>query len=234
MLPGVEFHRSDRFGVTWLVTREGELWKWLDGRGVKLRDIDGSKLWHPNTRVREMLFDAAHNIFLRDLTRFGREPVCRYEVVYSGPAPGILPAALARVEAGTALIQLHPGKGVWHRWRLDEAAWHPFAQPAELKLESLPAGAYHVDIEAFDEELTPLGDMQTLAFIIKAADLAEFAKQIHQLASADLNAREAAARVLEAQGKAALPALKHALADPGADATQQWWLSAIIQHIEGR
>jgi hypothetical protein len=67
-------------------------------------------------------------------------------------------------------------------------------------------------------------------FVTSPSAEAQFAGSIRELARVDLDVRETAARKLKSQGRAALPRLREARAGASADA--QWWLDAIIQHIE--
>jgi hypothetical protein len=59
---------------------------------------------------------------------------------------------------------------------------------------------------------------------------AQFAACLRDLSSPDLDIRETAARKLKSQGPAALPLLRDAR--PSHAPSVQWWIDAIIQHIE--
>lgn len=219
----------DRHGIGWLTTQEGGLWKWLDGVAVKVTGHGRSNFLKPLTLIAEVITDADHNAFMR---RTGSSSGFLYDILPSKPAPLVKPATVAGIESNAAVIQFDPTPGIWHRWRIDHASWQQPAQKAEMKLESLLPGDHQLEIENFDDELTPIGELQIITFNIKAATDAVLSGQIQQLSVDDLNTREAAAQVLKAQGAAALPALKQALHDSGENVTLQWWLSAIIQHIE--
>lgn len=231
-VPDILFPCRDRFGVTWITTKQGGLWKWLDGVAVQVRDKDGTDLLRPCTHVRQVLIDTAHNALLR--TNFERGGIYFYHVLSTLPPPPFKPATLAGTDVGSALIYLATAPGLRHRWQVDHAEWHPLARRSEIKLQGLSAGAHQVNVQYFDPELTPLAETQTLAFTIKAASTDEITLQIQQLHSQDLDTREAAAHVLRAQGPAALPALQQALQAANDDASLQWWLTAIIQHIKTR
>jgi hypothetical protein len=71
-------------------------------------------------------------------------------------------------------------------------------------------------------------------FEIKGLTPDQIQAQIKGLQSAELSVREAAAGALKSQGPAALKLLKEAREKQAADESLQWWLQAVIQHIESR
>ncbi len=221
----VRFHAVDHNGADWLVTDNGEVWKWLGGKGAQLQDEGRIHLLKPPHGSPQVLVDAAGNAFIRQPDA-GRSLV--YAMIMARPAPVVRPAGLT----SGRLIAMHPSPGVLKRWRLDEGSWSSPSREEEAGLAGLTPGAHKLEVQAFDEEWVPLGAPQVIPFNIEGMGQDDIVKQVKQLASADLAERNAAARALTSQGAFVVPALKRALEQAPEDSTLQWGIRAVLQSIE--
>jgi len=146
------------------------------------------------------------------------------------PVP-VSSAQLASVGEDSAHVTVGvKGAPVWHTWSLDGGSWQPLRETSELAFADLLPGRHTVEVRAFNAELTPSNTTSTVAFEIALASEAQFAASLRGLASPGLDEREAAARMLRKQGPAAVPILRAAREAASSDV--QWWIDAIIQHIE--
>jgi hypothetical protein len=220
---------QDRNGVIWLLRKGGALFKVLPGREVRVFDEDElNPFRHPRTIYRALADDAG-NVLL-DTSQFSsdhqhifiraRQPVPKSVAVLTANSEDTVRIAVG--EKGAAPL--------WHTWRVDGGPLQPLREGNELTIDGLLPGKHTVEVRAFNAELTPAASTARVEFVTSPSAEAQFAGSIRELASVDLDVRETAARKLKSQGRAALPRLREARAGASADA--QWWLDAIIQHIE--
>ena len=231
-LANVSFCRRDSFGVTWVVTREGDLWKWLGGRGVKITAADGTALLPAGSRPEELLLDAGHNVFIRAASPRVPHVDYSYTFIHALPPPAFQPASLDDADSAAPFIRLPAASHVSHAWRKEPGDWQDLGHSPDLKLPGLPLGNHRIEVQAFDDEFTPLGDLQVLTLTLHSATAGDIASLVSKLESPELNDREAAARSLQAQGPAVLRPLEKLLTAPATSSTQQWWLRAVIQRIK--
>jgi hypothetical protein len=219
----------DRFGVAWLTTAEGHLWKCLDQQCLQILDGTRLQVLKPSTRLSRVLVDAKGNAFLQ---HEGHQAPIEYEQLPAKPATALPPAKVTQLKAGSTTLEAAlPAQG-WVRLRVNRGKWSPLSQRSSLALDTLQPGQHTVSVQRFDAELTPQGETQSLAFEIKPIEANVLSDCIQQLKLPALEAREAAVKTLKAQGNSALPALKQAL-DSAKDAPEwSWWIRAVIQQIE--
>ena len=231
-VPDVYERCRDRFGVVWLTTYSGDLWKWLDGRRVRVTDQGNPVMLPRKIRPKRVLIDPVGNTFLGTGDPTGE--IHNLMLTASPPGPSVAAPELVSPQAGAAFIKLSGPPGALYRWRVDGEPWQDLTEVPgnKIDLKKLLPGDHLVHIMAYDADLSALGDLHTMKFTLSAVEGDALAHLVSQLLTGDLDQREEAARLLRAQGRSALPGLRRSLEDPQADETQLWWLRAVIQQIE--
>jgi hypothetical protein len=221
----------DRHGVMWFSNRKTHvLRKNFLGREVPVLTPDERNplRYHASSFSRILVDDAGHALL--DTTRGGTK---HYQILLRARLPA--PQSVARLlgaEMDTARLAVGGGASdaLWHTWRVDGGAWQPLQEGRELTIHDILPGPHTIEVRAFNADLTPAKELVSIRVIINAAAETQFAACLRQLAGSDVSVREAAARTLKSQGPAALPNLR--AAREAAPPNVQWWLDAVIQHIE--
>jgi hypothetical protein len=219
----------DRHGVFWFLRNGTELCKAMPGREVKVFDASESNPFALGGGLYRALVDDSGNALIdtSDFSTDHQQLFIRARL----PVP-VCAARLALNEEDTAKLAVGEGSAtpLWHAYRVDGGQWESLRDAREIKLEGLLPGRHAVEVRAFNADLTPSSKTVTVTFVTTPAAEAQFTARLRDLSSLDLDTREAAARMLQSQGAAALPKLRAARASAARDV--QWWLDAIIQHIE--
>jgi hypothetical protein len=213
----------DNHGVFWKWEHPSRLVKMVPGRTVPVLGPGGRNPYPHGGSINEVVVDPQGNAIVVQWPK-------QLFIPARFPAP-LAQVRVDRIEDDTALLALGAEKAsAWHRWRLDGGGWQPLTEAHELTLQSLPPGKHTVEVRAFNAELTPSAATAIVSFETTVSTEQQFANQLRDLASPDLDAREAAARKLKSQGPAVLSRLRETR--PSVSSDVQWWIDAIIQHIE--
>jgi hypothetical protein len=217
----------DNQGTVWLLRRGNSLARFVSGREVNVFDAKEPNPFERGGSLYGAVVDDGGNALL-DIgsTGYGRTQLF-IRARLPGPASTV---QLARTSEASAHLKIGADDSpVLYSWKLDAGKWQGLRETSELVLENLLPGRHTVEVRTFNAELTPSKPV-TLSFEITGATAEQFETLLRQLASSDLDEREAAVRKLKSQGPAILPRLveERKTASPEV----QWWLDAIIQHIE--
>jgi hypothetical protein len=218
----------DNHGVIWHLQAKGSLTKMVPGRTVSVFAPGSLNPFLSGGYISRVLVDDAGNAVLES-----RGYARQHQLVF---VPAKLPppqtiVRLVRTDADTAHLALGAGGApIWHTWRVDEGEWKPLFEGSELTIEALTAGRHTVEVRSYNAELTPSKTVATVTFETTPSSEIQFASQLRDLASLDIDTREAAARKLKNQGAAALARLR--ASRESASPEVRWWIDAIIQHIE--
>ena len=156
---------ADRFGILWSTTYKGNLVKHLGATTVLIKDEDKKAVIVPSA-ILEALIDPLGGAFLRVSER---GYVYDYLHLKAVPNPQTTAAVIEKNELGTVWVKLSQSPQIWVRARLDKHEWPELTQQAVLKWESLLPGRHQIVVQRFDDELSPIGDTQTLMFEVSSA-----------------------------------------------------------------
>jgi hypothetical protein len=218
----------DNHGVVWLLRPGFRLAKFMAGSEV---NVFGTEEPHPfdrNSSIYRVVVDDAGNGLL-DIGRYGPGNTqifirARYPVPKSSVQLASATEESARLKLGS------DDTSAWHAWKIDDGEWQDLRATSELVLENLSLGKHTVEVRAYNADLMPSPTTATLSFEITSSPGGQLDAVMRRLSSVDLDERESAARRLKRQGAAVLPRLLEQRKTASPDV--QWWLDAIIQHIE--
>jgi hypothetical protein len=225
---------EDRFGTWWVLSKENALSKAVPGVAVQALRADEPNPFPSGARLYEALADPLGNVFLR-LSEYA-SMYCEYVYLSRLFAPPKTMIDKVEVEGDTARFHFSvetvgtAAPPSIFRWRLDGGEWRLLGMKNDATARMLARGEHRVEARAYAGDLVADPTPAEARFTIEIDADAQQRKLLAQLASADLDERERAARALVRLGSAALPRLQAERKAAQPDVV--WWIDAVLQQIE--
>jgi hypothetical protein len=221
---------QDRLGTYWLTLR-GQLYRAIPGLCLPQFSPQQHQPFIDARTVRKVFIDLQGNAFLE--TYFQNHPAIGEYVIVKArpPLPHTVLEATAGVQ-GTVRLRIRSssqGK-VWFTWRADDGPWAIPSHQGETTLDDLANGQHRIEATTIDERLQLDPTPATAQVEIHVDPRQQILSLIERLRDPDYGVRNASVAALVRQPALALPLLRSAREQAGAD--QRWWIDAAIEQIE--
>jgi hypothetical protein len=144
----------DAYGVTWLTSPDGKLYKAAGGRSVEVFAEGEPNPFHHGLQIYRPKIDALGNAVLERLHAYN--PYDFIMIKATIPLPKVT-ASIKEFGADRVRIgfttNLQPPAEVWYSWRLDDGEWQSLQHGAEVLRRNLAPGRHTIQVRAYNAEL---------------------------------------------------------------------------------